>query len=701
MAWTILVVDDSRTIRESVRMTFLNTEFRVEQAATGEEGLAKAATLRPNLILADAFMPGMDGYAFCQNLKSVPQTAGIPVLLLIGQQRPSDMPRSKAVGAQGFFQKPFDSQDLIDQATMLVSSRPAAAPAQLTTEEVWEELEGAGLIRTAQIVAGAKADGAQAEMELPSLGEAQTGDEEDLIPIGDFDETPSEAAGEPAPAASQPKELSDEEAALLLEEIGEEEEGESTIEAAERAVVERRQVEQIFSGEKSEIERLRRMTLEQVLAEEEVFEKVETKREPTGISGKTGDRPLESAGIEEESLLDEAEEAPLDEVVEQAIEEDVFGMEEEFAKPPEEEQPAQTVAAAESETLPEVADADIIHLDEDEEIELPAGEAAPTAKSFTDEPITISEDIFALADAATAESPSPARPAEIAADVEPPETFPMPEAEGETLPLEAADMYEEAMAEAEARDVFAPVDREVDRLLEIESAPAMPTMDEARRSDMLARTDAVEEETAEPAEAARPEALKPVDAAPVAEEIFVVVHDQPARIPEEEKKLAPQGLPSSDEILSLFRRAIREEVATLYARSAAGLSPDVERLMRDVVRQEVRVLLVELEGAPASRTEAEGRLPPMDQAEFIAAIRQAMRHEVHDSIIDIVRDAIGRLALDLPQGAPMMERTMLADIVGKVVGTEIANGLATLPKPPDPILPPAAKEVAEAVVEEI
>ena len=128
MKWTVLLVDDSRTIHEVVRMTFNNTEFNLLLAANGEAGLTIAQKAKPDLILADVKMPEMDGYELCRMIKENPETKSVPVLLFIGKNMAPDMARSKEVHAQGFFFKPFDTQELLDQATMICEAASKAAP---------------------------------------------------------------------------------------------------------------------------------------------------------------------------------------------------------------------------------------------------------------------------------------------------------------------------------------------------------------------------------------------------------------------------------------------------------------------------------------------------------------------------------------------------------------------------------------------
>jgi two-component system cell cycle sensor histidine kinase/response regulator CckA len=115
MPRTILIVEDSPTQAARIRFLLEDQGYRVEQAANGSEGLGKAQSIRPDLIISDVLMPEMDGFALCQALKSDPTTRTIPFVLLTGQRTPSDIIRGLERGADNFITKPFESQYLLDR----------------------------------------------------------------------------------------------------------------------------------------------------------------------------------------------------------------------------------------------------------------------------------------------------------------------------------------------------------------------------------------------------------------------------------------------------------------------------------------------------------------------------------------------------------------------------------------------------------
>lgn len=102
----VLVVDDSSAMRLALE-SVLSAEHQVLVASNGHEGLALAASERPDVILLDVVMAGMDGYAVCAHLKSDPRTEDIPVLFLTSLNGENDETLALEAGAIDFLVKPF------------------------------------------------------------------------------------------------------------------------------------------------------------------------------------------------------------------------------------------------------------------------------------------------------------------------------------------------------------------------------------------------------------------------------------------------------------------------------------------------------------------------------------------------------------------------------------------------------------------
>ncbi|MCX8026818.1 MAG: response regulator [Thermodesulfovibrionales bacterium] len=133
MGYKILLADDSITIQKVVELVLSPEGFQISAFNNGEQALAEIDTIRPNLILADVEMPKINGYELCKKIKSNPNTSEIPVILLVGAFEPFDENEAKAVGADDFIIKPFESQELISKVKALVKDFPE------TTDVVEEE----------------------------------------------------------------------------------------------------------------------------------------------------------------------------------------------------------------------------------------------------------------------------------------------------------------------------------------------------------------------------------------------------------------------------------------------------------------------------------------------------------------------------------------------------------------------------------
>lgn len=109
----ILIVDDNRLVRELVGDTFREAGFEVDLAADGAEALRITGERTPDLVVTDVAMPGMDGWALCEALKSGPATREIPVVFLAAQREIPDRLRGLRLGAYDYLCKPFSTEELL------------------------------------------------------------------------------------------------------------------------------------------------------------------------------------------------------------------------------------------------------------------------------------------------------------------------------------------------------------------------------------------------------------------------------------------------------------------------------------------------------------------------------------------------------------------------------------------------------------
>ena len=112
----ILLIDDEDDIRKIARLSLARVgKMEVVDAGSGLEGVRRAEEERPDAILLDVMMPGLDGPSTLAALRSNPKTAAIPVVFLTAKAMPAEVERLKGLGARGVLIKPFDPMTLPGQ----------------------------------------------------------------------------------------------------------------------------------------------------------------------------------------------------------------------------------------------------------------------------------------------------------------------------------------------------------------------------------------------------------------------------------------------------------------------------------------------------------------------------------------------------------------------------------------------------------
>lgn len=107
----ILIVDDNNDILWVVEIILKRYGFDVLSTLKGEEVLSKTMEFRPDLILLDVFLSGVDGIDVCNNLKDNPKTKGIPVIMISAHTNFKEI--QKFCKADDFIAKPFDANELV------------------------------------------------------------------------------------------------------------------------------------------------------------------------------------------------------------------------------------------------------------------------------------------------------------------------------------------------------------------------------------------------------------------------------------------------------------------------------------------------------------------------------------------------------------------------------------------------------------
>ena len=130
----ILLIEDDASICDMTRMNLsMNGLHQVYCAADGEEGLALAARLRPDLILLDIMLPGIDGLTVCRNLKSNPALAAIPIIMLTAKGEENDVVLGLEMGADDYITKPYSSKVLAARIAVQLRRRGEPRPTRRIT----------------------------------------------------------------------------------------------------------------------------------------------------------------------------------------------------------------------------------------------------------------------------------------------------------------------------------------------------------------------------------------------------------------------------------------------------------------------------------------------------------------------------------------------------------------------------------------
>lgn len=109
---TILIIDDEPIARDAIMGLLMTEGYQLETAVDGPTGLARAATLHPDLILLDVMMPHMDGYEVCRRLRADPALHDVPIIMVTALDDSDARIHGLEVGADDFISKPFNRLEL-------------------------------------------------------------------------------------------------------------------------------------------------------------------------------------------------------------------------------------------------------------------------------------------------------------------------------------------------------------------------------------------------------------------------------------------------------------------------------------------------------------------------------------------------------------------------------------------------------------
>jgi len=120
MAKTILIVDDSASLRQVVSIALKGSGYDVIEASDGNDGLSKLNGNKVHLIISDVNMPGMDGLTMVSEIKKMPNYKFTPIIMLTTEAGGDMKEQGKAAGAKAWMVKPFKPAQMLDAVSKLV-----------------------------------------------------------------------------------------------------------------------------------------------------------------------------------------------------------------------------------------------------------------------------------------------------------------------------------------------------------------------------------------------------------------------------------------------------------------------------------------------------------------------------------------------------------------------------------------------------
>ena len=124
---TVLIVEDEKNIVDSLRFNLERKGYRTLEAYDGEEGLRKARTEKPDLILLDIMLPKMIGFDVCEALRK--DGDNVPILLLTAREEEDDKVRGLEIGADDYITKPFSMREVVARVEANIRRTSMASPA--------------------------------------------------------------------------------------------------------------------------------------------------------------------------------------------------------------------------------------------------------------------------------------------------------------------------------------------------------------------------------------------------------------------------------------------------------------------------------------------------------------------------------------------------------------------------------------------
>lgn len=120
MSKTIMIVDDSSSVRTVVKATLMGAGYNVIEGVDGRDGISKLTGQKVHLIISDVNMPNMNGIEMVKEIKQMPNYKFTPICMLTTESEQSKMDEGKAAGAKAWIVKPFQPPKLLDAVSKLI-----------------------------------------------------------------------------------------------------------------------------------------------------------------------------------------------------------------------------------------------------------------------------------------------------------------------------------------------------------------------------------------------------------------------------------------------------------------------------------------------------------------------------------------------------------------------------------------------------
>ena len=134
----ILIVEDDSTIRTILQMMLRNAGFtHVKSAARGDEGLEAIRRDRPQLVLLDLMLPGLDGLSLCSRVRADPELADVRIIILTAKSEDSDVVRGLELGADDYVTKPFSREVLLARIHAVLRRNDPMAARRVASPVDW------------------------------------------------------------------------------------------------------------------------------------------------------------------------------------------------------------------------------------------------------------------------------------------------------------------------------------------------------------------------------------------------------------------------------------------------------------------------------------------------------------------------------------------------------------------------------------